>query len=516
MARTLDFPKLSPDRATRGKVLMLQGTNADVGKSLVVAGLCRAFTNRGLIVRPFKAQNMSNNAAVTVDSDVPDHAGEIGRAQALQAMACGSSFSVHMNPVLLKPESDDCSQVVLRGRVIGQISAADYQNIKPQLLPAVLDSLRRLASEADLVLVEGAGSSAETYLRPQDITNMGLAEAADLPVVLMGEDARGGMLASVVGSHALWSEADRRRIKAYLVNRFRGDPKVFAPAMHLMSQITGWPCLGLISWFDAAAQLPQEDSLALDRPRSGRSAKLNIAVPRLPRVANFDDLDPLAAEPEVNLFWLPSGTPVPADTDVVILPGSKATREDLKTLYTEGWHHDIRAHVRRGGVVVGLCAGFQMLGNAVHDPDGLEGSPGSTQGLGLLNMETHIDVSKTLRTLDHLDQHSKARIQGYEMHMGVSKGPALSSPWLNLQTQDTVDAEGACGFDGRVFGSYVHGLFHNDAFRAHWLDTLGVKASGIAHQQRMENTLDQLAAQLEADLDLDHLLSLAEKPFGGR
>ena len=516
MAIHLDFPRLSPDREIRGKVLMLQGTNADVGKSLIVAGLCRAFTNRGLIVRPFKAQNMSNNAAVTHDSDIPDHAGEIGRAQALQALACRSPFSVHMNPVLLKPESNERSQVVLRGRVIGQIAAAEYQQLKPQLLPAVLDSLRRLASEADLVLVEGAGCSAEAYLRPQDITNMGLAEAANLPVVLMGEDARGGMLASVVGSHALWSETDRRRIKGYLVNRFRGDPKVFEPAIHTMGQITGWPCLGLIAWFNAAAQLPQEDSLALDRPQLGRTAKLNIAIPRLPRVANFDDLDPLAGEPEVNLFWLPPGTPVPADTDVIILPGSKATREDLKALYTEGWHHDIQAHVRRGGIVVGLCAGFQMLGNAVHDPDGLEGSAGSTSGLGLLDMETHIDVSKTLRTLDHLDKYSHTRIQGYEMHMGVSTGPALACPWFNLQAQHTVDAEGARGCDGRVFGSYVHGLFHNDEFRAHWLASLGAKASGVAHQERIENTLDQLAVQLEADLDLDHLLELAEKPFGGQ
>ncbi|MCG5494252.1 cobyric acid synthase [Ectothiorhodospira variabilis] len=500
------------------RVLMIQGTNADVGKSLVVAGLCRAFTRRGLTVRPFKAQNMSNNAAVTVDSDAPPRAdgtpvrGEIGRAQALQALACGAPNSVHMNPVLLKPQSDMDSQVVLRGRVLGTWSAAGYQTMKTDLLPAVVDSLHRLAAESDLVLIEGAGCGSERYLRARDITNMGLAEAADIPVILLGEDARGGITASVLGSHQLWTTSERARVQGYLVNRFRGDPAVFAPAAEDMTRATGWPNLGLIRWFDGAARLAQEDSLALDQQHSSSGPGLRIVVPRLPRVANFDDLDPLAAEPGVDVRWIPPGQPLPRDADVVLLPGSKATRSDLECLYREGWHHDIHTHVRHGGHVVGLCAGYQMLGRVIRDPEGIEGPAGDTPGLGLLDMETTLTGDKRLLDLDARDRLSGEALTGYEMHMGRTAGPALETPWLILEDTEGTRPEGARSANGRIMGGYVHGLFAADGFRRHWLEGLGAKTSGLNYAERVDATLNAFADQLEADLDLDRLWELAQPP----
>ncbi|WP_040404691.1 cobyric acid synthase [Ectothiorhodospira sp. PHS-1] len=512
---SLPFTPLPNATPARARILMIQGTSADVGKSLLVAGLCRAYTRRGLTVRPFKAQNMSNNAAVTIDADAPPGPdgsparGEIGRAQALQALACGAPCSVHMNPVLLKPQSDLTSQVVLRGRVLGSWAAADYQDLKPGLMPAVLDSLRRLAAEADLVLVEGAGSGAERYLRARDITNMGLAEAADIPVALLGEDARGGMTASVLGAHQLWTASERDRVSGYIVNRFRGDPRIFDPAREDMTGATGWPCLGLVRWFDGAARLAQEDSLALEQRRSRTGSGLLIAVPRLSRIANFDDLDPLAAEPGVNLCWVNPGEPIPRAADVVLLPGSKATRTDLEMLRREGWDIDILAHVRQGGGVVGLCAGYQMLGRVVRDPQGLEGPPGDTPGLGLLDLETTITRDKRLLDLDQLDRRSGQRVQGYEMHMGRTTGAGLARPWLMLDE----GPEGAESADGRVMGAYVHGLFAGDGFRSHWLKRMGGEAGELHHARQTQSTLDTLAVQLEEDLNLDRLWDIS-RPMG--
>ncbi|MQY51982.1 cobyric acid synthase [Rhodocyclus gracilis] len=550
----------APAAPRRARRLMIQGTSSDVGKSLLVAGLCRAFANRGLIVRPFKAQNMSNNAAVTVDADVPEQGsapaagisaepvrGEIGRAQALQARACRAPRSVHMNPVLLKPESDVDCQVVLRGRVLGRASAAAYQTLKPALLPAVLDSLERLSQEADLVLIEGAGSGAEAYLRAQDISNMGLAEAADLPVLLVGDESRGGVSAAVLGHRLLWTESERARVGGVLVNKFRGDPAVFAPAAATISAATGWPVLGLVRWFDGAARLPQEDSLALDLaaravakpPRPGEAKPLTIAVLRTPRIANADDLDPLAAEPGVRVVWVQPGEPVPRAADVVVIAGSKATRADLDFVRAQGWQHDLHAHVRQGGRVVGLCAGFQMLGRVVRDPQGIEGAPGESAGLGLLELETTIGGDKRLLDLDAVDRVSGERVTGYEMHMGRTQGAALAQPWLRLVDADGESgedadlsariaplgsherAEGAVSADGRVMGSYVHGLFAADGFRRHWLAQMRGEAvehgagqgerttPASAYEARVDAALDAFAAQLAEDLDLDTLWALA-------
>ncbi|MBK1703936.1 cobyric acid synthase [Halochromatium glycolicum] len=499
---------------------MIQGTASDVGKSLLVAGLCRAYARRGLQVRPFKAQNMSNNAAVTADSDAapdPDgqqpHGerpqGEIGRAQALQARACGVPPSIHMNPVLLKPQTNVGSQVVLRGRSLGNCPARTYHQMRQGMMPAILDSFERTCAEADLVLVEGAGSGAEVYLRQCDITNMYFAERAEVPVVIVGDLDKGGTMASLVGTWLLLDQADRDRVVGYLVNKFRGDFSLFEPACATITEHTGWPFLGVVRWFEGAHRLPAEDSLALERPAETSGGTVNIAIPRLSRVANFDDLDPLAAEPAVNLRWIQPGQPIPATTDVIILPGSKATRADLETLRREGWDIDILAHVRRGGRVLGLCAGFQMLGRVVRDPDGIEGPPGETPGLGLLEIETTIGGDKRLLELDAQDRHSGCRLTGYEMHMGRTTGAGLEHPWLALDAAGRTRPEGAVSADGRVMGGYVHGIFASDAFRAHWLEQIGARAAQIDFEARIEAALDALADHCEANLDLDALLALA-------
>jgi len=482
---------------------MFQGTGSDVGKSLVVAGLCRAFTRRGLRVRPFKPQNMSNNAAVTGDG------GEIGRAQALQARACGVAPSVHMNPVLLKPESETGAQIVVQGKLRGSAHARAYADLKPTLMPAVLESFARLGAEADLVLVEGAGSPAEVNLRRGDIANMGFAQAAGAPVVLVGDIDRGGVIAAIVGTHALLAPEERALLQGYIVNKFRGDPALFAGAPATVKQATGLDCLGIVPWFKDAHRLPAEDALALDAPAPAAkdAAAIKIAVPRLPRIANFDDLDPLRAEPDVRVEIVPPGAPLPRDADLVLLPGSKATLADLTALKAEGWDIDVRAHVRRGGRVLGLCAGYQMLGRSIADPGGIEGPPGQAQGLGLLELETVLTPDKTLRAATGTDRATGEAIAGYEMHVGATSGPGTARPMLELAGRP----DGAVSRDGRVMGCYVHGLFARDAFRAAFLASLraGRRNPGVVYEATVEAALDSLSDHLARAIDLERLLGLA-------
>ena len=369
------------------RAIMLQGTGTNVGKSLLVAGLCRHLARSGLRVRPFKPQNMSNNAAVTADG------GEIGRAQALQARACGVEPMVDMNPVLLKPEAETGSQVVVQGRRLATVRARDYARLKPTLLAACLESFARVAEGADLVVVEGAGSPAEINLRAGDIANMGFAEAAGLPVVLVGDIDRGGVIAQLVGTAAVLEPADRERIVAFVVNKFRGDVTLFADGVKAVAARTGWAPLGVVPWFAAAGRLPAED--VMDLRATPRAGGLRVAVPRLPRIANFDDLDPLAAEPGVSLDLVEPGRPLPV-CDVVILPGSKSTIADLAAFRAEGWDVDLAAHVRRGGPVLGLCGGYQMLGRWIADPDGIEGPARRVTGLGHLDVETVLGPRKRL------------------------------------------------------------------------------------------------------------------------
>ncbi len=496
--------------------VMLQGTGSDVGKSLLVAGLARAFTRRGLRVRPFKPQNMSTNAAVTGDG------GEIGRAQALQARACRTAPTVDMNPVLLKPQGDRLSQVIVQGAVAATVDARGYLALKRRLMPRVLESFARVGAGADLVLVEGAGSPAEINLREGDIANMGFAAAADLPVVLVGDIDRGGVIASLVGTVAVLQPEERGRLAGFIVNKLRGDPGLFADGMTAIARATGLPALGLVTWFAPAARLPAEDSLDLaQRHRGGdpdaARERILVAVPRLPHIANFDDLDPLAAEPGVTLVLVPPGRPLPAEAALILLPGSKATRADLAALRAEGWDIDILAHARRGGRVLGLCGGYQMLGRRVIDPSGLEGAAGESAGLGLLDVETVLAPAKTLALREGRDCATGQAVAGYEIHLGRTAGPDCARPMLELVGPDgTRRPDGAIGASGRIAGCYLHGLFAADGFRAAFLAGLGAAPSDLAYEASVETTLDGLADHLEAAIDLDRLLALARAQSGAQ
>ncbi|MET0427755.1 MAG: cobyric acid synthase [Microvirga sp.] len=481
------------------RALMIQGTGSDVGKSLIVAGLCRVFARRGLAVRPFKPQNMSNNAAVTADG------GEIGRAQALQARAAGVALSVHMNPVLLKPQSETGSQVVVQGRMVGTARARDYQAWKPRLLASVLESFSYLKAQADLVVVEGAGSASEVNLRAGDIANMGFARATGTPVILLGDIDRGGVIASLVGTQAVIDPADAAMIRGFLVNRFRGDPSLFADGMATIAQATGWPSFGLIPHFPDAARLPAEDALGLAGSDTGSARRRVVAVPVLPRIANFDDLDPLRAEPDVAVVLVRPGEPIPV-ADLVLLPGSKTTIDDLEAFRAEGWDIDLRAHVRRGGRVLGLCGGYQMLGRRIDDPHGIEGAPRSVPGLGLLDVETVMTPVKHLAAVTGTSQPDGVPFAGYEMHVGDTTGPDTARPAIRLADGRF---DGAVSADGRVTGTYVHGLFADDRQRGAWLARLGAAPSGLAYEAGIEAVLDRLADHLEAHVACDALLALA-------
>lgn len=488
------------------KGLMIQGAGSNVGKSLLVAGLARAARLRGLSVAPFKPQNMSNNAAATASG------GEIGRAQALQALAAGLEPDIHMNPVLLKPETETGAQVIVQGARMGTLRARHYGQMKASLMPKVLESFHHLAQAHELVLIEGAGSPAEVNLRAGDIANMGFAEAADIPVVMIGDIDRGGVIAQLVGTFAVLSDADRARIKGFAINKFRGDPSLFREGQDLIAMRTGWRDLGVLPYFEDAWRLPAEDVLDLKRSAvvtAPTVTQTKIAVPQLGRIANFDDLDPLCAEPGVVVEIIPPGRPLPGDAALVILPGSKATRADLEGLRAEGWDIDLRAHLRRGGHVLGICGGYQMLGKAVHDPHGIEGAPGSAQGLGLLNIETKMDPAKELGLVTAQSRASGVPVQGYEIHIGQSSGPDCARGMLLKDGQ----IEGAASPDGRVRGTYLHGLFASDAFRREILSQIGAPSSETNYTQSVEQALNDLAAHLEAHLDLDALFALAT-PIG--
>ena len=477
--------------------LMIQATGSNAGKSTLVAGLARALVRRGLKVAPFKPQNMSNNAAVAVEG------GEIGRAQAVQARAARMIPSVHMNPVLLKPETDSGSQVIVQGQRWGTLRARNYLDKKAALLPAVLDSFAQLAREADIVLVEGAGSPAEINLRAGDIANMGFAAAADVPVVLAGDIDRGGVIASLAGTHLVLEPDERARIRGFVINKFRGDVSLFDPGLAAVTRLTGWPSLGVVPWLPRAAWLPAEDAVDLDRAHPSASSRV-IAVPVLARIANFDDLDPLGMEPGVKLVFVRPGEPIPGNADVVILPGSKSTVGDLAFLRAQGWDIDIKAHVRRGGHVLGLCGGYQMLGQTIADPDGIEGPAGTVEGLGLLDVSTVMNADKSTRLVQGVHCSTGTPIEGYEIHLGRSEGRDCERPVVTIDGRP----DGASTADGRVQGTYVHGLFTGDAFRKAWLANLGI-ASTLAYESQIESALDALADHLEAHLDIEAILGIA-------
>lgn len=482
------------------KALMLQGTGSDVGKSVLTAALCRIASRRGIKVAPFKPQNMSNNAAACPDG------GEIGRAQALQARAAGLAPHTDMNPVLLKPETDRAAQVVVHGKALSTMQAADYMANRDQLMGAVMASFERLRATHDLILVEGAGSPAEVNLRDRDIANMGFATKARVPVCLIGDIDKGGVIASLVGTQAVLSVDDAAMIKGFIINKFRGDPRLFDDGVRFIEQRTDWPCFGVIPWLPATARLPAEDAVSLQTRQLSSSNAIKIAAPMLSRIANFDDADPVRLEPSVDFEWVPPGRVIPRDADVIILFGTKSTLGDLDFLRQQGWDHDILAHARAGGSVLGICGGYQMLGRKIVDPDGHDGLPGSMEGLGLLDVETRMTGTKRVTEVRGQFAGSDLTLRGYEIHTGKTSGLDTARPFSMLEGRP----DGAQSIDGRIQGTYLHGAFASDAFRRAWLEKLGAKTNDtLAYETAVERALDAMADGVESALDVDRLLALA-------
>jgi len=485
------------------KALMLQGTGSDVGKSILTAALCRIAKRRGLNVAPFKPQNMSNNAAACPGG------GEIGRAQALQAVACGLEPHTDFNPVLLKPETDRRAQLVVQGKAVTAMDAAHYMAHRGELMDKVLESFNRLTAAYDLVIVEGAGSPSEINLRDRDIANMGFARRAGVPVCLIGDIDRGGVIASLVGTKAVLDPEDAAMITGFLINKFRGDPALFENGVRAIEQRTGWPCHGVIPWLHATAELPAEDAVVLSRPERSTGGTLKIAAPMLSRMANFDDADPLKQEPGVDFRWIPPGQHIPRNTDVIILFGTKSTLGDLAFLRQQGWEHDIIAHARSGGRVLGICGGYQMLGQRIMDPDGIDGEPGEAQGLGLLEVDTLMLADKKVEPVTGKCAINGATVSGYEIHTGQTTGMDTARPMFQLSGTP----DGARSADGRVEGMYLHGAFTSDAYRQTWLSRAGGGgAPGVSYTASVERALDRLADGVEAVVNIDALFKSAQPP----
>lgn len=482
------------------KTLMVQGCTSDAGKSVLVAGLCRVLKRRGLKVAPFKPQNMALNSAVTADG------GEIGRAQAVQARACGLPPHTDMNPVLLKPNSDRGAQVIIQGIVLSNMEAADYHDYKKRAMTAVLESHHRLSEQYDWVIVEGAGSPAEINLREGDIANMGFAEAVDCPVILIADIDRGGIFAHFIGTVALLSESEQHRIKGFVVNRFRGDIGLLQPGLDWLEQRSGKPVLGTLPYLHDL-HLEAEDAIAPQQQLD--QAKLKIVVPVLTRISNHTDFDALRQHPEVDLQFIGKGQALPA-CELIILPGSKNTRADLDFLRANGWDTEIQKHLRYGGKLMGICGGLQMLGTAIHDPLGIEGPAGSSEGLGYLDFETTLEAEKTLRQVQGYFVNPRftapgCPLRGYEIHAGQSRGAALAKPLIDLGTH----SDGAISEDGQVLGSYVHGIFDGDQARQQLLQWAGLEQQqAFDYDGLIEDNLDRLADCLEQHLQLDALLTL--------
>ncbi|GAB4349565.1 MAG: cobyric acid synthase [Immundisolibacter sp.] len=479
---------------------MIQGTTSDAGKSALVTGLCRWLHRRGVRVAPFKPQNMALNSAVTVDG------GEIGRAQAVQAQACGLPPHSDFNPVLLKPASDVGAQVIVHGRARGNLDAVGYHAFKPLAMEAVLASHRRLAGHYQAIVAEGAGSPAEVNLRDGDIANMGFAEAVDCPVILVADIDRGGVFAHLVGTLALLSASERARVKGFVINRFRGERALLQPGLDWLTAHTGKPVLGVLPYLHGLA-LPAEDALA-HTPRTGIDVRLRVIAPALPRISNHTDLDPLRQVPQVDLRLIGPGQVIPP-ADLLVLPGSKAVAADLAWLRQHGWEAAIHRHLRYGGRLIGICGGLQMLGIAIHDPHGLEGPPGSVTGLGLLALETILTADKTVREAHGRLCFDDAPVRGFEIHHGISHGPALARPALQLNR----GVDGAVSDDGQILGTYLHGLFDTPAACRALIRWAGLsQADAVDVWQLTETAIERLADAVNDHLDTHTLDTLLELP----
>ena len=482
---------------------MLQGTGSDVGKSVLTAGLCRIARRRGLKVAPFKPQNMSNNAAACPGG------GEIGRAQALQARAAGATPTPDMNPVLLKPQTDQMAQVVVRGSALSSMEAIEYMSKRDTLLGTVVESFEALCANHDMVFVEGAGSPAEVNLRDRDIANMGFARRVDIPVCLIGDIDKGGVIASLVGTQNVLSNEDAAMIKGFIINKFRGNLRLFDDGLDFIEKRTGWPSLGVVPWLRATARLPAEDAVSLQQSTPAESDAIKVVAPMFSRIANFDDADPLRLEPGVDFRWIPPGQPLPLNADVIVLFGTKSTLGDLAFMKAQKWDQDIHAYVRAGGRVLGICGGYQMLGKTVFDPQGYDGVPGTAEGLGLLDVETVMTGAKRVAKVGAVSPTDGNILSGYEIHVGQSYGPDTERPFFTVSGKP----DGASSPNGLIQGTYLHGVFSNDRFRQNWLRSVKENFEGnLDYEQSVETALNELADGLEDSLDLDALFDLAREP----
>lgn len=479
--------------------LMIQGTTSDAGKSFLVTALCRWLQRQGVSVVPFKPQNMALNSAVTPEG------GEIGRSQAVQAQACRLPPHVDMNPVLLKPNTDIGAQVIVHGKAIGNMDAVNYHDYKKFAQQAVFESYDRLSQQYEAIVVEGAGSPAEINLRDNDIANMGFAEKADCPVILVADIDRGGVFAHITGTLALLSESERNRIVGFVINRFRGDIALLQTGLDWLEQATAKPVIGVVPYLNAL-HLEAEDAIQTAQVRDSGAA-VKIVVPVIPRISNHTDFDPLRLHPQVDLVFVGPGEPIPA-ADLIILPGSKSVRDDLTYIKTSGWQTHIEKHLRYGGKLIGICAGFQMLGNTIHDPDGLEGKRGSSTGMDLLEMETVLQREKQLQNVSGKFCLDDSPVSGYEIHAGISTGPALMNPAV-CSVNGT---DGVVSKDNQIIGTYLHGLFEStSACRAivRWAGL--VNAREVDYQAIREQNLERMADVIENHLDTGYLSQLLGK-----
>jgi adenosylcobyric acid synthase len=481
---------------------MVQGCTSDAGKSTLVAALCRILHRRGVRVAPFKPQNMALNSAVTVDG------GEIGRAQALQAQAAGLLARIDFNPVLLKPNTDKHAQVIIHGRAVADLDARAYHDYKRRAMAAVLESWQRLAGEFDCIVVEGAGSPAEVNLRDRDIANMGFAEAVDIPVILIADIDRGGVLAHLAGTLDLLSPSERERVKGLVINRFRGDIGLLQPGLDWLEKHTGKPVLGVLPYLHGLF-LDAEDALEHHVERAGE-AKLRVIAPVFPRISNHNDLDPLRLHPEIDFRWISPNQP-PAPADLVVLPGSKSVAADLAWLRDQGWEPYLQRHLRYGGKVIGLCGGYQMLGRRLRDPEGIEGTATATVGLGFLDCETTLETEKQLRNVGgRLLIVGEPQMHGYEIHVGVTRGPALARPAVRF---DDGREDGAISEDGRILGTYCHGLLDRpEALRALLIWAGAGSTAPVDLAARREADIDRLADAAQAALNWTLLEPLLASP----
>ncbi len=477
------------------ETLMVQGTSSDAGKSTIVTALCRWLLRQDISVVPFKPQNMALNSAVTVDG------GEIGRAQAVQAQACMLTPHTDMNPVLLKPNSNTGAQVIIHGHALSNMEAQDYHHYKKTAMAAVLDSHQRLSQQYQVVMVEGAGSPAEINLRENDIANMGFAEAVDCPVILVADIDRGGVFAQIVGTLDLLSPSEQARVKGFIINRFRGDIALLESGLEWLENKTGKPVIGVLPYLQEF-HLEAED--AINTQQVSQQATFKVIVVVYPHISNHTDIDPLRLHPQIDLQFIGIQHDIP-DADLIILPGSKNVRDDLNILIDNGWQQAINKHLRYGGKVIGLCGGYQMLGQQIHDPDAIEGPAGQTEGLKLLDLITTLKPAKQLRNIKGYLYLDNARVEGYEIHAGITKGEALKNPVCQFNNQD----EGAISDDNQILGTYVHGIFeHSEACTA-ILKWAGLKDfTAIDYGALREADIDRLADMVTKYLDTEYLAKL--------